>query len=639
MNAIRNRATRALGHFARVSMLTVGLMGATQAADGLQVDPDVLAAQQQRVQVMQKAASATVAIFGLDGGGGGSGVLVTPDGYALTNYHVSSACGDHMRCGLNDGEVYDAVIVGVDAVGDLSLIKLLGRSDFPTAPLADSDEVQVGQWCFAAGNPFVLATNLQPTVSLGLVSGVHRYQYPAGTLLEYADCIQTDAAINPGNSGGPLFNLAGEVIGINGRCSFEKRGRVNVGVGYAISANQAKYFMEVLQSGRLVDHATLGATASTNDAGQVTISNISSSSDAYRRGLRFGDEVLSLADREVRTTNMFKNILGTLPQGWRVPVVVRQDGEVKTMLVRLSGVHTEQQLVQLVSPERAPGSTPDGQRDSPQDEHDGEEAEEADDTQSDAATEDSPYAPDFALVASQLESRRGFANYHFNRQWRDRLWQQIRDPQDFTASEPQWLLRGQLAGEPTPVEISLGTDVSVLRIGSRELELDHQASMSETIGQRRETGLLVALRAYQQFLRGGPEQLGATTYMGAYPVYLTSSTRLREQPRHHLLRTAWYDAQVRTYVAPEAGFISLVEVFGDAGDDPVELMLGQPELLPVGDSEDSILFPKRLRLQYGQEPVLLIDLESVSLRRSGEGQAGEEEQLRAEEQASEEEQP
>ena len=173
----------------------------------------------------------------------GSGVIITPDGYALTNFHVSSACGDHMRCGLNDGTVVDAVIVGIDATGDVSLIQLLGRNDFPTAPLADSSQVRIGQWCFAAGNPFVLATNLQPSVSLGIVSGVGRYQYPAGTLLEYADCIQTDAAVNPGNSGGPLFNLAGEVIGINGRCSFEKRGRLNVGVGYAIRANQIKYFL------------------------------------------------------------------------------------------------------------------------------------------------------------------------------------------------------------------------------------------------------------------------------------------------------------------------------------------------------------------------------------------------------------
>jgi len=120
--------------------------------------------------------------------------------------------------------------VGIDPTGDVSLIRLLGRDDFPAASIVDSDTVKPGDACFAIGNPFLLATNFQPSVSWGIVSGTHRYQYPAGTLLEYADCIQTDAAINPGNSGGPLFNENGDLIGVNGRGSFEKRGRVNVGV-------------------------------------------------------------------------------------------------------------------------------------------------------------------------------------------------------------------------------------------------------------------------------------------------------------------------------------------------------------------------------------------------------------------------
>src|SRR6185437_4261740 len=111
-------------------------------------------------------------------------------------------------------------------------------------------------------------------ITYGIISGVHRYQYPAGTLLEYADCLQTDAAINPGNSGGPLFDSAGRLIGINGRGSFEKRGRVNVGVGYAISINQIKNFLGYLKSGRIVDHATLGATVSMGDRGTVRVSNI-----------------------------------------------------------------------------------------------------------------------------------------------------------------------------------------------------------------------------------------------------------------------------------------------------------------------------------------------------------------------------
>ena len=306
---------------------------------------------------MAAASRATIAIFGLEGGGGGSGVIITPDGYALTNFHVTSACGDHMRVGLADGRMVDAVIEGIDATGDVSLIKLLGDDNFPISPMADSSQVRVGQWCFAAGNPFGLAPTYNRPVSLGVVSGVGRYQYPANTILEYSDCIQTDAAINPGNSGGPLFNLDAEVIGINGRCSFEKRGRVNVGVGYAISINQVKNFLGMLRSGRLVDHATLGATVSTDDSGKVLISNILNGSDAYRRGVRYGDEVVSFAGRGIDTTNDFKNVLGTLPKDWRVPMVVRREGELVTLLVRLTGVHTELQLAKLVageSPEEEP---------------------------------------------------------------------------------------------------------------------------------------------------------------------------------------------------------------------------------------------------------------------------------------------
>ena len=141
-----------------------------------------------------------------------------------------------------------------------------------------------GDWAFAIGNPVLLATDFTPSVSYGIISGVHRYQYPAGTLLEYTDCLQTDASINPGNSGGPLFDSQGRLIGINGRGSFEKRGRVNVGVGYAISINQIKNFLGHLKAGRIVDHATLGARVATRPDGTVAVSDILEDSDAFRRG-------------------------------------------------------------------------------------------------------------------------------------------------------------------------------------------------------------------------------------------------------------------------------------------------------------------------------------------------------------------
>ncbi len=307
-------------------------------ADG-GVDDAVLKAQRRRVDVIAKARAAAIAVFRPGGQGGGSGVVITPDGYALRNFHVTKPAGNFMKCGMADGGLYDAVIFGIDPTGDVALIKLLGRDDFPYAELGDSDHVRTGDWCFAVGNPFLLATDFRPTVTYGIVSGTHRYQYPFGTLLEYADCIQTDASINPGNSGGPLFNDRGQLIGIIGRGSFEKRGRVNVGVGYAISINQIKNFLGCLHSGRIVDHATLGARVGTDADGHVVVRDILEECDAFRRGLRYGDEIVSFAGRRIRTANSLKNAVGIFPKGWSVPLVFRRDGQLHEVLVRLEGVH------------------------------------------------------------------------------------------------------------------------------------------------------------------------------------------------------------------------------------------------------------------------------------------------------------
>src|SRR5690348_2226953 len=108
------------------------------------IDEAVLRAEAERVAVVAKAQTAAVAIFAADGQGGGSGVVISHDGYALSNFHVTKGSGDAMKCGMADGRMYDAVIVGIDPVGDVALVKLLGRDDFPHAELGDSDQVQVG---------------------------------------------------------------------------------------------------------------------------------------------------------------------------------------------------------------------------------------------------------------------------------------------------------------------------------------------------------------------------------------------------------------------------------------------------------------------------------------------------------------
>ncbi len=589
-----------------------------------EVPAQVEVAQRARIEAMNRASAATIAIFGLDGGGGGSGVIVTPDGYALTNYHVTSACGDHMRCGLNDGRVYDAVIVAIDATGDLSLIKLLGREDFPTAPLADSSQVRVGQWVFAAGNPFVLATNLQPTVTLGIVSGVGRYQYPAGTLLEYSDCIQTDAAINPGNSGGPLFNLAGEVIGINGRCSFEKRGRVNVGVGYAISANQIKQFMGVMHSGRLVDHATLAATVSTDEKGNVLISNILTSSDAFRRGLRYGDEIVEFADRPIDTANDFKNILGTFPKEWRVPVTFRRNGITTTTIVRLAGVHTEQQLIGLVQAELGQNKpqpkrqddpkpkSPPPEKELPLGESENTKAADAADSNADTNRSLEPGEPDKKRVNAMLEERNGFANFHFNKLNRKKTWHRVESLGDFTSLIRKWTMTGKLVGEETKVQIELSGKNGVIQLGDRTTEVAFGEALSDVISKRREGGLVVAMRAWQQLLQVGPEKLGETIYLGTCPVYTTGSLKLADQPVMDVLQTSWYDTLVRFSVPNDSGEIRCVEVFGDAAEDPVEVYFDRYRTF------DGCQWPMRARLQYGTESTLVIEFDAVSIAKEPE---------------------
>src|SRR5262245_49427559 len=281
----------------------------------------VTVAERKRVEAINKVKPSVVAVMARDlrGNltGNGSGVLIDDEGYALTNWHVTSAARSPLlKCGLPDGIIYDAVLVGLDRVGDVALIKLLPKKDgdkFPFAKMGDSDKLKAGDWALAMGNPFSLATDFTPTVTFGLVSGVHRYQYPAGTLLEYTDCIQTDTSINPGNSGGPLFNMDGELIGINGRISLEKRGRVNSGVGYAISINQIKNFMGHLRAGLDADHASLGATVYEKfeaETGTMVVGSILEDSDARRRGLDRDAELVAFAGRPMGNVNEYKNVLG-----------------------------------------------------------------------------------------------------------------------------------------------------------------------------------------------------------------------------------------------------------------------------------------------------------------------------------------
>lgn len=590
--------------------------------------PEVLQAQKQRIEAMRVAAQATVGVFGVDGQGGGSGVCITPDGYVLTNFHVSSPFGHRMRCGLNDGKMYEAVVAGIDPTGDLAVLKMYGREDFPVAKIGDSDRVRVGQWCFAAGNPFVLATNLQPTVTYGLISGVRRYQYPAGTILEYSDCIQTDAAINPGNSGGPLFNAQGELIGINGRCSFEKRGRVNVGVGYAISIRQAMNFFWHLRSGRVLDHATLGFTVATDPKGKVTVSNILESSDAYRRGLRYGDEILRLDDRQIGTTNQLKNVTGIFPPQWRVALRFRNETDTVDTAIRLQNLHLPIELEEIVKGESS--EEPKAPPRSPQ-----EEPEEAPNPESPDSEQPKPGEPPKGTpqgkglrgkesasrkqkdsLADRYETKRGFSNYYFNRVELDRIvaLQKLRN--QWPKSDQAWVLSGTVVGETTNVQMRVTDGAIGFTLGDKTESVDSKRGWTPWIQQQSLVSLALALRTWQQWHQSGPRMMGEAIYIGRSP--LVGRTGLFDTTR---ITLGEVDAVV--YSSPESGTIECIELFTDNQSDPAEIYFEKVQ--QNGGRE----IPERIRLAFGLETRLVVDIarsewEPVTVIDSGKEDSGKE---------------
>jgi len=563
-------------------------------AEGL--DKLVRDAEAKRIAVIAKIKPTVVAVFAHGGQGGGSGVLISKDGYALTNFHVVQPCGPVMQCGLPDGVLYDAVRVGIDQVGDVALIKLLPQKpgqEFPHATLGNSDKVRAGDWSLALGNPFLLATDFTPTVTYGLVSGVHRYQYPEGSrgLLEYTDCIQVDTSINPGNSGGPLFNMDGELIGINGRISLEKRGRVNSGVGYAISINQIKNFMSHLRAGLEADHATLGAFIENKpDEAQsgVVVTKILEDCDAHRRGLDLNDELVSFAGRPISNQNHFQNVLGLFPKGWRVPLVYRRDNDKHEILVRLMGIQLEPEDDKAPKPLQ-PSPQPRGQ-------------------QPRAPVVDSPALKFF-------EAKPGFANYYFNKQERDRLWKGFQKHGDFSALKGTWTIDGEFESNQrtTPAQAIISEEKSPdgkisrstvrLNLGGVAFSLvplkDGQDPRDLT-GPKDSGGLLLALYHYQRLLTlgekgfeghfspGGQEPFYPMPIDGSRPKSL-ADLRIDTDvlnTEHAAVATKWYFSQKDQSLL---GF----EVYVVKEDDPCEVYLS--DYRSVQGRE----LPHRMEVRYG----------------------------------------
>jgi S1-C subfamily serine protease len=584
-------------------LLVLALAALPIRADG--VDQRIREAEAKRIAVIERIRPAVVAIFAPGGQGGGSGVLITDDGYALTNFHVVEGAGNVMQCGLPDGVLYDAVLVGLDKVGDVALIKLLPKKEgakFPFAVMGNSDTVRAGDWTLALGNPFLLATDFTPTVTYGLVSGVHRYQYPAGTLLEYTDCIQVDTSINPGNSGGPLFNTDGELVGINGRISLEKRGRVNVGVGYSISINQIKNFLGQLRAGMDTDHASLGAlfrTESEEDSlPKMVLTNIIES-DARRRGLDVGDQLVSFAGRPMHNVNQFKNVLGLCPKGWRVPLVYRRENEKvaekREILVRLMGVQRQESPGEDGKPPQPPGPPP--HRPAPH-----------------PAGKPSP-------AQKFYEARAGYANYYFNKLERDRLLAAFKKQAgDFSPYKGDWTLKatGTVKDKRAAAVITVrdkgakdGHSPLVQAIIDGlpyELEpLEVTQSSSALKDPPGSGGLLLALYNYRQLLAFG-EKGGFREYShgGAEPFYLPPTEKgppdfAKLRTDAEVIRTELTGVPAKWYFGKDATLLGF-ELTTDRDEDPCEVYFSDYR------SVDGRSLPHKIEVRYGDKQYALLEV-------------------------------
>jgi serine protease Do len=265
----------------------------------------------------------------------GSGVIVSKDGYIVTNNHVVENA-DEIKVGLTDGRELPAKVVGTDAKSEIAVLKV-DASDLTPLPLADSDQIEVGDLVLAVGNPF----GIGQTVTMGIVSATGR----ATLGLDYEDFIQTDAAINPGNSGGALVDAEGRLIGIN--TAILSRSGGNQGIGFAVPSNLARSVMEsLIKNGRVIrgfmgvniQDVTPGLAKEFNLPQNTTgalVAEVTPRSPADKAGLKSGDVIIEFDGKPVKDSRHLKLQVAQVAPGTKVPVKFLRDGDEKTAEVVL----------------------------------------------------------------------------------------------------------------------------------------------------------------------------------------------------------------------------------------------------------------------------------------------------------------
>ena len=287
-----------------------------------------------------------------EAGSVGSGFIISPDGYVVTNNHlIASASGtgtvDSVTVILADRKEYPARIVGRDPASDLALLKVEGNN-LPFVNFGDSTRVRVGDWVLAVGNPY----GLGGTVTAGIISALHRGITGAGAYDRY---IQTDASINMGNSGGPMFDMMGNVIGVNS--ALISPTGASVGIGLAIPAEAAKPVIDALRRGQAPQRGYLGVALQPvnediaaslgvpKDRGEL-VNNVVPGGAAARAGLQQGDVITRVNGREVTLDETASFLIANVPVGSRVPIDIIRDGRPQRLTAIVALRPTEEALAQ-----------------------------------------------------------------------------------------------------------------------------------------------------------------------------------------------------------------------------------------------------------------------------------------------------
>ena len=280
----------------------------------------------------------------------GSGFIISEDGYILTNHHVVEEAED-IKVILYEEEEYEAEVKGRDPRTDLALIKIDAK-DLPTVVMGDSDKLEVGEWVLAIGNPL----GFGHTVTTGIVSAKGRNL----GLTQYEDFIQTDASINPGNSGGPLFNMRGEVVGINSAIASTTGG--SIGIGFAIPVNMAKNVIDQLkEKGKVVrgwlgviiqkiDKEKMEAFGLESDRGAL-VSQVVEEGPAKDAGLKLGDVIVEFEGMPVDDFDDLPPMVANTSVGTKTTVKVIRDGREKTFTVKLGELPDEPELAKAIEDE------------------------------------------------------------------------------------------------------------------------------------------------------------------------------------------------------------------------------------------------------------------------------------------------